>query len=143
MLSKLWELTWYAHIGACHAESVRVSALHRSLYEARDAGRVPYHAMVTRSHHGLMLSCPALCHQASARAIFLTACRCIRTSARLGRYMIRCPVVLERMSLDEDTGEVLYRTRPSRASVRSMPRPSTPAAPTCPRACRCSSTSAY
>ena len=36
-------------------------------------------------------------------------------AARLGRYMIRCPVVLERMSLDEDTGEVLYRTRPSRA----------------------------
>ena len=29
--------------------------------------------------------------------------------------MIRCPIVLERMSLDEDTGEVLYRTRPSRA----------------------------
>jgi hypothetical protein len=37
------------------------------------------------------------------------------SAARLGRYMIRCPVVLERMSLDEDTGEVLYRTRPSRA----------------------------
>jgi hypothetical protein len=35
-------------------------------------------------------------------------------AARLGRYMIRCPVVLERMSLDEDTGEVIYRTRPSR-----------------------------
>jgi hypothetical protein len=33
----------------------------------------------------------------------------------LDEYMIRCPVVLERMSLDEDTGEVLYRTRPSRA----------------------------
>jgi hypothetical protein len=29
--------------------------------------------------------------------------------------MIRCPVVLERMSMDEDTGEVLYRTRRSRA----------------------------
>jgi hypothetical protein len=29
--------------------------------------------------------------------------------------MIRCPAVLERMSLDEDTGEVLYRTRPSRS----------------------------
>ena len=37
-----------------------------------------------------------------------------QAAARLGRYMIRCPVVLERMSLDEDTGEVLYRTRPSR-----------------------------
>jgi hypothetical protein len=36
-------------------------------------------------------------------------------AARLGRYMIRCPLVLERMSLDEDTGEVIYRTRPSRA----------------------------
>ncbi len=38
------------------------------------------------------------------------------TAARLGRYMIRCPLVLERLSLDEDTGEVLYRTRPSRAA---------------------------
>jgi hypothetical protein len=38
-----------------------------------------------------------------------------QAAARLGRYMIRCPVVLERMSLDEGTGEVLYRTRPSRA----------------------------
>ncbi len=37
-------------------------------------------------------------------------------AARLGRYMIRCPIVLERLSLDEDTGEVLYRTRPSRAA---------------------------
>nr|NIW37707.1 hypothetical protein [Gemmatimonadota bacterium] len=37
------------------------------------------------------------------------------SAARLGRYMIRCPVVLERLSLDQDTGEVLYRTRPSRA----------------------------
>jgi hypothetical protein len=37
-------------------------------------------------------------------------------AARLGRYMIRCPTVLERLSLDEDTGEVLYRTRPSRAA---------------------------
>ena len=27
--------------------------------------------------------------------------------ARLGRYMIRCPIVLDRLSLDEDTGEVL------------------------------------
>ena len=36
-------------------------------------------------------------------------------AARLGRYMIRCPLVLERLSLDEATGEVLYRTRPSRA----------------------------
>ncbi|MGD8818205.1 MAG: transposase [Acidobacteriota bacterium] len=37
-----------------------------------------------------------------------------QAAARLGRYMIRCPVVVERMSLDEDTGEVIYRTRPSR-----------------------------
>ncbi len=37
-------------------------------------------------------------------------------AGRLGRYMIRCPVVLERLSLDEDTGEVIYRTRPSRAA---------------------------
>jgi len=35
-----------------------------------------------------------------------------QAAARLSRYMIRCPVVLERMSLDEATGEVLYRTRP-------------------------------
>jgi hypothetical protein len=41
-------------------------------------------------------------------------------AARLGRYMIRCPVVLERMSLDEDTGEV-YRTRPSRADQPEGP----------------------
>lgn len=38
------------------------------------------------------------------------------SAARLGRYMIRCPIVLERLSLDEDTGEVLYRTRPSRGN---------------------------
>ncbi len=38
------------------------------------------------------------------------------SAARLGRYMIRCPLVLERLSLDQDTGEVLYRTRPSRAA---------------------------
>ena len=38
------------------------------------------------------------------------------SAARLGRYMIRCPLVLERLSLDEDTGEVLYRTRASRAA---------------------------
>jgi len=38
------------------------------------------------------------------------------SAARLGRYMIRCPLVLERLSLDEDTGEVLYRTRSSRAA---------------------------
>ena len=37
------------------------------------------------------------------------------SAARLGRYMIRCPLVLERLSLDQDSGEVLYRTRPSRA----------------------------
>ena len=37
------------------------------------------------------------------------------SAARLGRYRIRCPLVLKRLSLDEDTGEVLYRTRPSRA----------------------------
>ena len=38
------------------------------------------------------------------------------SAARLGRYMIRCPLVLERLSLDEDSGEVLYRTRPWRAA---------------------------
>ena len=38
------------------------------------------------------------------------------TAARLGRYMIRCPLVLERLSLDEASGEVLYRTHPSRAA---------------------------
>ena len=38
------------------------------------------------------------------------------SAARLGRYMIRCPLVLERLALDETTGEVLYRTRPSRAT---------------------------
>ena len=29
--------------------------------------------------------------------------------------MIRCPVVLERMSFDQKTGEIFYRARPSRA----------------------------
>ncbi len=35
-------------------------------------------------------------------------------AVRLGRYMIRCPIVLERLSWEADTGEVLYRGRPSR-----------------------------
>ena len=38
------------------------------------------------------------------------------SAARLGRYMIRCPLVLERLSLDQDSGEILYRSRPSRTS---------------------------
>ena len=38
------------------------------------------------------------------------------SAARLGRYMIRCPLVLERLSLDEASGDILYRTRPSRAA---------------------------
>ena len=35
-------------------------------------------------------------------------------AGRLGRYMIRCPVVLKRLTWEEDTGEVVYRGRPSR-----------------------------
>ena len=33
-------------------------------------------------------------------------------AVRLGRYMIRCPMVLQRLGWSEDTGEVLYNGRP-------------------------------
>jgi hypothetical protein len=39
----------------------------------------------------------------------------IREAARIGRYMIRCPLVLERLQWDEEHGEVVYAARPSRA----------------------------
>jgi hypothetical protein len=38
---------------------------------------------------------------------------------RLGRYMIRCPIVLKRLHWDQRTGEVLYRGRPSRRAGSS------------------------
>jgi hypothetical protein len=38
------------------------------------------------------------------------------SAARLGRFLIRCPLVLERLALDDATGDVLSRTRPSRAA---------------------------
>ncbi|MCP4202666.1 MAG: hypothetical protein GY769_12115 [bacterium] len=34
-------------------------------------------------------------------------------AVRLGRYMIRCPIVLKRLSWEADTGEVVCRSRPS------------------------------
>ena len=43
-------------------------------------------------------------------------------AARLGRYMIRCPLALNRLSWNEDTAEVAYTARPAR---RSGPRPAT------------------
>ncbi|MHC5016934.1 MAG: transposase [Planctomycetota bacterium] len=43
-------------------------------------------------------------------------------AARLGRYMIRCPLALKRLSWNEDTAEVSYTVRPTR---RSGPRPAT------------------
>ena len=43
-------------------------------------------------------------------------------AARLGRYMIRCPLALNRLSWNEDTAEVAYTARPAR---RSAPRPAT------------------
>ncbi|MGB6361685.1 MAG: transposase [Thermoanaerobaculia bacterium] len=43
-------------------------------------------------------------------------------AARLGRYMIRCPLALKRLSWNEDTAEVAYTARPTR---RSGPLPST------------------
>jgi hypothetical protein len=43
-------------------------------------------------------------------------------AARLGRYMIRCPLALKRLSWNEDTAEVGYTARPTR---RSGPRPAT------------------
>jgi hypothetical protein len=43
---------------------------------------------------------------------------------RLGRYGIRCPLVLERLEWDQTSGEVLYRARPGRhdASGESVAR---------------------
>ena len=38
---------------------------------------------------------------------------------RLGRYGIRCPLVLERLHWDETSGEVIYRARPGRRDTRS------------------------
>jgi hypothetical protein len=35
-------------------------------------------------------------------------------AVRLGRYMIRCPIALERLRWDKQTAEVLYRGRPTR-----------------------------
>ncbi len=35
-------------------------------------------------------------------------------AVRLGRYMIRCPIVLKRLSWETETGEVVCRSRPSR-----------------------------
>ena len=43
-------------------------------------------------------------------------------AARLGRYMIRCPLALKRLSWNEETAEVSYAARPTR---RSGPRPTT------------------
>jgi len=43
-------------------------------------------------------------------------------AARLGRYMIRCPLALNRLSWNEDTAEVAYTARPTR---RSGPQPTT------------------
>ncbi len=39
-------------------------------------------------------------------------------AARLGRYGIRCPLVLERLTWDETSGEVVYRARPGRHDAR-------------------------
>ena len=39
----------------------------------------------------------------------------ITEAARIGRYMIRCPLVLERLQWDEDTAEIVYAARPKRA----------------------------
>jgi hypothetical protein len=36
-------------------------------------------------------------------------------AVRIGRYMIRCPIVLKRLQWDEERGEVVYAARPSRA----------------------------
>ncbi len=45
-------------------------------------------------------------------------------AVRLGRYGIRCPLVLERLAWDEISGEVVYRARPGRqdASGESVAR---------------------
>jgi hypothetical protein len=39
----------------------------------------------------------------------------IADAVRIGRYMIRCPLVLKRLQWDEEHGEVVYAARPSRA----------------------------
>ena len=41
-------------------------------------------------------------------------------AGRLGLDMIRCPVVLERLTWEEDTGEVVYRDRAGR-SIGGLP----------------------
>ena len=41
-------------------------------------------------------------------------------AVRLGRYMIRCPIVIERLAWDEGAGQVVCRSRPTR---RSSPFP--------------------
>ena len=41
-------------------------------------------------------------------------------AVRLGRYIIRCPIVLERLAWDEGAGQVVCRSRPTR---RSRPLP--------------------
>ena len=39
----------------------------------------------------------------------------IKDAVQIGRYMIRCPIVLKRLQWDEESGEVVYAARPSRA----------------------------
>ena len=39
----------------------------------------------------------------------------IKDAVQIGRYMIRCPLVLKRLQWDEERGEVVYAARPSRA----------------------------
>ena len=43
-------------------------------------------------------------------------------AVRLGRYMIRCPIVLKRLSWERKTGEIIYRGRPSRHSGARLGR---------------------
>ena len=38
----------------------------------------------------------------------------LQGAVRLGRYMIRCPIILKRLSWETETGEVVCRSRPSR-----------------------------
>jgi hypothetical protein len=40
----------------------------------------------------------------------------IKDAVQLGRYMIRCPLVLKRLQWDEEQGEVVYAARPTRAT---------------------------
>ena len=46
----------------------------------------------------------------------------LQGAARLGRYMIRCPLALNRLSWNQQTAQVGYTARPTR---RSGPRPAT------------------